>query len=684
MTAGSCLAAFSGGMALQQPNVGLFAVLGIVIGASVSYALRIILLRSWLIKVDGFLYALAVIAGAVFAPQLQQFMPDGGYPVDVVAASWLTCMLILGSFFTWQDSTILFQAVPAISLFALAGIYSTWSGVNFAFFGFLICLATLVSRAHRRAMLVQAAESGYFTRGLAPGSIAPSVETTPGLARRMQEGPWKWIAGPEWALLGALAIALISLLGAPVIRIAIEPVSGFAKVGIPRSIANKLRNTAATTDFQDSVTVGQGPNHLEPTPELEIRVSPHNVQAANYLRSEAYYSFTNHRWSAMRAPTELQDTQPGAATVQSIPVISRQEELSFDLRPRKAMHYLPTPGFVTTWQGSPPVRPLPDGRIEESPPLIDQIVSGQSVIAAPGIPVSADPEELPAMCSEAKIVGTLSPRVTELLRRTIQGATSDYDKAEKIREKIARTIVYNINAPAIPADADPLEDVLFDHPQAYCDMYATAMTLMARSAGIPARFVEGYRINAAYTDRDGWTVVLESDRHAWSELFFKDFGWVIFDATDGAESVPDGGVGATNSGGSFWNHPWVAMTLDALIGLGILAGLFIGLRSLATAKGSATPRRELDRVYIRFTRILERRMKARRLVSATPDEFLESARPSLGGAYPLAQKLTRRFVRHFYSPDAATDRDVALARQDVQELARMLKSEHSARSPESA
>src|SRR5471030_1778248 len=110
-------------------------------------------------------YSAAIIAAIFESNELRLIMPEGGFPREMVAAGWLSWMLILGSFATWQDSTLLFQAIPALALFGLIGCYDTFRGVTLAFFAFLICLATLFARAHGREMLRKASESGYFTRG---------------------------------------------------------------------------------------------------------------------------------------------------------------------------------------------------------------------------------------------------------------------------------------------------------------------------------------------------------------------------------------------------------------------------------------------------------------------------------------------------------------------------------------
>ena len=71
--------------------------------------------------------------------------------------------------------------------------------------------------------------------------------------------------------------------------------------------------------------------------------------------------------------------------------------------------------------------------------------------------------------------------------------------------------------------------------QGYCVQFATAMVLLARAAGIPARFASGYL--PGHLGNDGTWTVRGADAHAWAELWFEGIGWLRFDATPGAHST---------------------------------------------------------------------------------------------------------------------------------------------------
>jgi transglutaminase-like putative cysteine protease len=76
---------------------------------------------------------------------------------------------------------------------------------------------------------------------------------------------------------------------------------------------------------------------------------------------------------------------------------------------------------------------------------------------------------------------------------------------------------------------------LFDLKKGYCDYFATTMVVMARAAGIPARFVSGYS-PGAYDAPNAQYVVRELNAHSWAEVYFTDIGWVEFEPTG---SIPE-------------------------------------------------------------------------------------------------------------------------------------------------
>ena len=123
----------------------------------------------------------------------------------------------------------------------------------------------------------------------------------------------------------------------------------------------------------------------------------------------------------------------------------------------------------------------------------------------------------------------LPQRVRKLAEDITAGLDNPYDKARAI-EAYLRDIPYNDQIPAPPEGRDAVDWFLFDLRQGYCDYYASAMVVMARSVGIPARLASGYA-RGDFDPETGIWIVRERDAHSWPELYFPGYGWVPFEPT---------------------------------------------------------------------------------------------------------------------------------------------------------
>ena len=126
---------------------------------------------------------------------------------------------------------------------------------------------------------------------------------------------------------------------------------------------------------------------------------------------------------------------------------------------------------------------------------------------------------------------TIEPYVAELVEAIIAGSEDDYDKALAIETWIRDNCTYTQTPGDAPGDRDFLSYFL-ESREGYCTYYATAMTLMARIAGLPARYVTGYGLKQADRVKDTTSyVATNATAHAWSQVYFYGVGWVDFDPT---------------------------------------------------------------------------------------------------------------------------------------------------------
>ncbi len=124
-------------------------------------------------------------------------------------------------------------------------------------------------------------------------------------------------------------------------------------------------------------------------------------------------------------------------------------------------------------------------------------------------------------------------RVQALSQEITSPFSTPYSKAKAI-ESYLRNYPYSLQIPQPPTDKDISEYFLFDIKTGYCDYYATAMTVMARSIGIPARLVVGY-IGGEYNQDTGRYIISQANAHSWVEIFFPEVGWVEFEPTASME-----------------------------------------------------------------------------------------------------------------------------------------------------
>lgn len=139
----------------------------------------------------------------------------------------------------------------------------------------------------------------------------------------------------------------------------------------------------------------------------------------------------------------------------------------------------------------------------------------------------------------------------------VDTANERYNVAYAIRNYLQNTCTYTISPGKVPEDVDFVEYFLKDTKEGYCTYFATAAVMMFRSAGIPARYVEGYSFNVTgqedivkyestyvFAGQGGErltgyceTFVLDSNAHAWVEFYIDGIGWVDFEVTPGNSAI---------------------------------------------------------------------------------------------------------------------------------------------------
>ena len=156
-----------------------------------------------------------------------------------------------------------------------------------------------------------------------------------------------------------------------------------------------------------------------------------------------------------------------------------------------------------------------------------------------------------------------NPRTQALGRTWAGNATTPRDVIDQAFEFFrSEVFYYTLTPPAL--GAQPADEFLFEAREGFCEHYASAFTVLMRAAGIPARVVTGYQGGELNSTRLGeYFIILQSDAHAWTEVWFEDEGWVRVDPT--AAVAPDriafglsrtALAGDALPGGAFHFAPW--------------------------------------------------------------------------------------------------------------------------------
>jgi len=678
-TVGGMMATYSIGMSLAKQELATFLAVAVLVTSLVGFALGQLIKSPKVLGIDGYLWAALGIVSVTQVFRLNGLLPEEGFPWQLVAGGALSWMIILGSLVSWRDQTLLFLSLPALALFGLVGTFDVYKPGTVLFFIFLVCIAVLYARVHQRSMIERASRSG--------------VEEP----RLLWRDAWKWVAGPEWALASAGVIIVISLIGAPVLQTSLQGVSGAVRVNL--SNVNQMRNRSNASRTPAEARIGQGPVNLSDRPVFQAA-----VDRQVYLRRQSYSTY-NRGWSRRQlaannpvarvfSPTPInarygthQGVQLFESEVAPAEPIQGQTPKRVEIVAQQTLDAtVMAPGPITEFFEKPNLfsyTPAGTVILNQSPPGGSRILY---YYTPPGRPRREDDARLPEIWDETGSIfldkANIPASVSELARKVTAGADSDLDRARRIQREIEARAKYNTNVRATPSGQDPVEYFLFDAQEGYCDVFASAMVLMARAADLPARYVIGYIINEPAPDEKGFYQIREKDSHAWAEIYFEDRGWVVFDATEGAVAVEGGERGSTSEAGKPWyQRDWFATLLNVLIGLAAALPILIYAGSrIRLLRFTGKSKNEILALQDSFQRSIEKANRHPRIFSQTIREFVDGSAVALGTLKPTADQLVARFeaalfADHIRDPEAAKK----LSR-DVRDFQRQLREARKGRS----
>lgn len=271
-----------------------------------------------------------------------------------------------------------------------------------------------------------------------------------------------------------------------------------------------------------------------------------------YWRSRVYDFYDSGRWTSAadtrltdpEAPLEVtQETFGSAARVPveqvftmglnaSRLVYTAPQPIRVDLATRTDLRYATDSSMVISVIR--PLRVIYEG---------EGYRAASAMSEATGAQLNAAGENYPQWVTDTytSYIPSITSRTIQLTNQIIAeaGAVTPYEKARAIESWLRSNMTYNEAIPQPPLGQDPVDWFLFDYRQGYCNYYASAMVVMLRSQGIPARMAAGFA-QGNFDPAENAFVVRERDAHTWVEVYFPGYGWIEFEPTSAQAPVSRG------------------------------------------------------------------------------------------------------------------------------------------------
>ncbi|MGC8783331.1 MAG: transglutaminase TgpA family protein [Armatimonadota bacterium] len=630
----------------------------VLLGFAFSFVAR---RMGWFEQSPG-LFIRWLFAGLIVYALLNFWMQGWVLPFDVettyggTAIAFLCWLVVFASFMLASDEHVLFIAVPVVALLGVAAPALSAQQAFWLFTTFLGNTAFLLAHENTRRLYGAAKPDTLFMRG----QVAV-------------------------ALVCGLMAALTGIIVSWPLRDATLRLSGNS---LPPGLASAISNSNTSSSFtQPAIAVGSGPVSLSEQPVLEIQSSE-----PLYWRGSVYVRYTGRGWANPRygfftqqlfnldAPFQsIPERRDGLYTL-TVPPVSPEPIRYREVKQRfKLLH-----GAANIiYAAAQPVRirfPNLAVRVDATGCLqtFYGYRSGAEYEVISHVP-DATPDDLrQAPPATPRDVGAIyfelpaqtSQRLQNLARELTTRHYNNYDKVMALKTYIESTCDYNLNAQAVPVGRDAVEFFLFESREGYCDLFSTALAVLARYAGIPSRVATGFLTGDPQPD--GKFIAREKHRHQWTEIYFPGYGWVTFDATEGARDVT-GSQYRKGKGEHFWKVltrrygylPWlIAITAAILLFFAMANELF------ARRTGRCAISR-IVRCYLQAVRALQR-VGVARSDWMTPSEYAAKVQKAVPEAAESLWALTRLLERSEYGRGVA-EAEAVQAEKHLQQIRSALK-----------
>ncbi|MGV9305202.1 transglutaminase family protein [Nonomuraea sp. NPDC003727] len=341
--------------------------------------------------------------------------------------------------------------------------------------------------------------------------------------------------------IGFTAIALAVALPALLPTLEPDPLFGFGVGGSGKGRGDSISIPDPVADLKGRLQLPENNTVLSYTSSDD---------APRYLRIYSLDVFDGQRWTmkSKGSPENRVDQgplppPPGLASTTKTTRVETDIQVSEDIT---QLQFLPLPYPPQLVRAEGDWRADVDSLMVFSPGdlaggLRYQVVSTEPDASADQL--EAAPRTVdPAVGERYLKLPDLPPQIRQLAQRVTKDSESPYEAAVNLQRFFTTTGGFTYSLATQGHDTEALTNFLEQTRAGYCEQFASAMAVLARSIGIPARVAIGY---TGGTKLEGRWEVRTHDSHAWPELYFEGVGWLAFEPTpagsagQGTARVPD-------------------------------------------------------------------------------------------------------------------------------------------------
>ncbi|TJY43492.1 DUF4129 domain-containing protein [Cohnella pontilimi] len=323
------------------------------------------------------------------------------------------------------------------------------------------------------------------------------------------------------------------------------------------SLIGGLGGNASSGYGRDDLTIGGGFD-FDYSPVMTV-----NASRRSYWRGETKAVYSGKGWSDVRSNVSAVEPNPYG-------ILVRQEKLAPGVKMEKVTQTITLirKDRIPVLFGAGPITTLidvkSDGRanlgwnpeeweLRWSRPSRVESYTIESVVTLLDREALRKIQSPPASSSidlnpYLQLPSSLPKRVSDLAAQVTASGTNMFDKADLLESYLKNTYPYTNEPDTSKQKSGDIADAfLFEIKEGYCDYYSTAFVVMARSVGLPARWVKGYAsgYDPALVERGrfagelinpdgaGTFTVRNADAHSWAEVYFEGYGWIPFEPTSG-------------------------------------------------------------------------------------------------------------------------------------------------------